>query len=152
MEPPILFCLSCGRYANHQDSTNGLTRNKEFNNPDQVLLNGCKTDPNHINPILPPTPKPFNSVVVKTPMMWGYNCMKMSGYEVIGSSDLFLLDSHQESLNVDFNPTMTWTIVGTTRKFFCCWTTSWDNNFALKITKSLCTEEMKYDSKVAEWL
>ncbi len=59
-ETLILSCLSCSRYATHQDYMKDFIGDKESVNPDQVQLHGCKMDPNPINPILPPTPKPFD--------------------------------------------------------------------------------------------
>ncbi len=109
-EPPILSLLSSSSYETHQDNMNGLTKNKESDNPDQVLLHGHQMDQNPINPKLPPTPKPFGYEQIKTPMMCGHNCMKMSGYRIIGSNNLFLLDSYHDGLNFDLNLTMIGTI------------------------------------------
>ncbi len=130
MEPPILSCSSCSSYETHQDDMNGLMGNRESNNPGQEQLHRCKMDPNTINPILPPTPKPFNDVVVETQKKHRCNGMKMSGYSIIESSDLSLLHSYQDSLDVDSNLTIKGTIVDILGIHSHCWALSWDNYFA----------------------
>ncbi len=55
----------------------------------------------------------------------------MSGYRIIGSSDLFLFDSYQDNLNVDLNLIMKGIIVGMAGKYSYCWTISWNSNLAI---------------------
>ncbi len=91
-------------------------------------------DPNHIDPILPPATKPFDDVAVETPKKDMCNCMKMHRNGVIGSSNLIMLDSYQDSLNVNSNLIMTGTIVGIPGKYSCFWTISWVNYFAKQLS------------------
>lgn len=96
--------LSCGGHEIHQDNLNWLTRIKVFINLDQVQQRGYNMDLHPINPMLSLTIKPFYNVVVKTSKKSRHKCMKMSGYRINGSSDLFLL-VHIKSVNIDSYPT-----------------------------------------------
>ncbi len=79
--------------------------------------------------------------------------MKMSGYGIIGSSDLILLDSYQDSLNIYSNLTMIGTIVGIPGKYSHCRTMSWDNYFTVsKISNNCLYMEVMSNSKVTEHL
>lgn len=73
--------------------------------------------------------------------------MKMSGYRLITSSDLFLFDSYEDSLDVDSKFTITGTVVDIPGKQECCWTISWKKySYDYNTSKeSLCTEAMKCD-------
>ncbi len=69
--------------------------------------------------------------------------MKMSGHGIIPSSNLFLLNSYQDWLDLGSNLTMMRTIIGIPRKNASQWTISWEINFLM--TKSLYTEVMKLE-------
>ncbi len=145
LEPPSLSRLSYRSFQTHEDNLNFSTGNKELINPDQEQLDIWKMDPNNINPILPPSPKPFNNVAIGTPKKHRQNHMKDVWLQ--NNWITLLLDSYQDSLERG-------TILGIPRNNSHCWTISWDNYFVvLKIfNKSLFTEGMKCDSKMAEYL
>ncbi len=73
--------------------------------------------------------------------------MNMSGYGVIASSDLFLLDSYQDLVKIDSEFLMTGTIIDIPMKHANYWTIQWDNNFSTtKIQhKNLQSQMMKCD-------
>ncbi len=72
-----------------------------------------------------------NDVVSPTSNKGRWFCMKMSGYRMITSTDIFLLDFCQDSIAVNLNFKMAGTSVDITRKNSQCWTILWENNFVV---------------------
>ncbi len=75
--------------------------------------------------------------------------MKMLGYGVITSSNILLVDSYQDLIEIDSDFMLTGTIIDIPRKHANYWTIQWDNNL-LKTktqTKSLWSQVMKCDNK-----
>ncbi len=60
-----------------------------------------------------------NEAVPSTMKKIEYGCMKLSGYRIIVSSDIFLLDSYLDQIKIDSNFTKTMTIIGIPRKHAC---------------------------------
>ncbi len=118
-------------------------------NPEQVNRHGYKMDPNLSILYYPPNP-----ATLKTPKKGKHIFTKMSGQRIIGSSDLFLLDSCQDNLKLDSNLNMTGIIVGIPGKYSCCWTLSWDSNImgSKILNKYHCTVVMHSNSKMTECL
>ncbi len=58
-------------------------------------------------------------------------CMKMLGHGVIASSNLFLLDSCQDLVDIDSKFLMNVTIIRIPRKHTNYWTIQWENNFVM---------------------
>ncbi len=80
--------------------------------------------------------------------------MMMSGYGVIASSNLFLLDSYPDLIDINSELLMTGTMIGIPRNHANYWTIHWDNGSLKKKIqkKSLQSQVMKGDHKMAEHL
>ncbi len=77
LEPLTLSCVSCCSYETNQDNLDSMTGNKQSIILDPVQMNGLKTNTNHINPILPPSPNPINDEAIGTSKKHGCNHIKV---------------------------------------------------------------------------
>ncbi len=107
-----------------------------------------KMDPNPIEPILFPTLNPVNDLALKTVQKYGYNLIWRCP---IIDYILFLLDSYQDTLNVDQNTNMKGTVIVISGKKSChC---KGNNSFDPHIiNECLCTKEMKCNVKMKDCL
>ncbi len=90
------------------------------------------------------------SAIEKVKLGW----MKMSGHGTKASSNLFLLDSYQDLIDIDADFTMTGTIIGIPRKKGSYWTIQWENNSVLTKIQNKCLwlHVMKCDNIMLEHL
>ncbi len=73
-----------------------------------------------------------NVTVLSTAKKAISDCMKMLGHGVIASSNLFLLDSYQDLIDIDSELTLAGAIIGIPRKQASYWTIQWENNVITK--------------------
>ncbi len=79
--------------------------------------------------------------------------MKISGFRLFATSDLFLLKKYQDSIILSPGTTMIGIIVGTSGRYTPCWSISWkNNNNSPEIDiKYLHNKVVKCDRSINDW-
>ncbi len=124
-KPPTLSPFTSSNSKIHQAIMNLLPDGIQSIHPLKLQMDAGKWIP---TPLIPSFLQHLNllMIAITTAKNHWHNYMKMLGYGVLGSSNLFLLDAYQDTLDVDSNATMVGIAVGVPRKKSQCWTVSCD--------------------------